>query len=104
MCGMSFGLLISSICQDERNAIMLTIGMFYPTLVLTGIIWPIEAIPRYMASFVYFLPQTLSVKAMRAIISKNWGFMHPEVNLGFASSFAWILIFNMFALIIFSRR
>jgi ABC-type multidrug transport system permease subunit len=101
---MSFGLLISSICQDERNAIMLTIGMFYPTLVLTGIIWPIEAMPKHMLYLVLPLPQTLSVKAMRAIITKAWGFWHPEVNLGFASTFAWILVFNMVALIIFSRR
>ena len=33
VCGMSFGMLISAICEDEQSAIMLTIGMFYPTLV-----------------------------------------------------------------------
>lgn len=42
VCGMSFGMLISSICNDEQSAIMLTIGMFYPTLITSGIIWPTE--------------------------------------------------------------
>lgn len=45
MCGMCFGFLISSVCELERNAIQLALGSFYPTLLLSGVIWPIEGMP-----------------------------------------------------------
>lgn len=45
MCGMCFGFVISAICELERNAIQLALGSFYPTLLLSGVIWPIEGMP-----------------------------------------------------------
>ena len=77
---------------------MLTIGMFYPTLItrwaqrvvfifvraltvflfISGIIWPTEGMPPVFNKFVYLLPQTFSVKSMRAIITKAWGLNYPE--------------------------
>lgn len=53
MCGMCFGFLISSICELERNAIQLALGSFYPTLLLSGVIWPIEGMPIVLR-WVYF--------------------------------------------------
>jgi len=104
VCGMSFGMLISAICHDEQSAIMLTIGMFYPTLITSGIIWPTDGMPQIMNKAVYLLPQTFSVKAIRAIITKDWGLTHPIVLYGFLSSFAWIILFNWLALIVFKRK
>lgn len=45
LCGMCFGFVISAICELERNAIQLALGSFYPTLLLSGVIWPIEGMP-----------------------------------------------------------
>jgi len=50
MCGMCFGFLISSVCELERNAIQLALGSFYPTLLLSGVIWPIEGMPVVLRS------------------------------------------------------
>jgi len=45
LCGMSFGFLISAVSKTERDAIQLALGSFYPFLMLSGVIWPIEGMP-----------------------------------------------------------
>lgn len=60
--------------------------------------------PAIMNKVVYLLPQTFSVKSMRAIITRAWGLNHPTVLYGFLSSFAWILVFNFIALLVFKRK
>ncbi|KAI4812893.1 hypothetical protein KUCAC02_024255 [Chaenocephalus aceratus] len=43
--GISFGLVISAAIDDEQNANQAALGIFYPNLILSGIIWPVECIP-----------------------------------------------------------
>ena len=45
-CGMAFGLVISALCDTENDAIQLALGSFYPNLLLSGIIWPLEGMPK----------------------------------------------------------
>nr|CAI5849586.1 unnamed protein product [Callosobruchus analis] len=45
LCGMCFGFVISAVCSQERNAIQLALGSFYPAILLSGVMWPIEAMP-----------------------------------------------------------
>jgi ABC-type multidrug transport system permease subunit len=44
-CGMCYGFVISSICESERSAVQVALGSFYPTILLSGVIWPIEGMP-----------------------------------------------------------
>jgi ABC-type multidrug transport system permease subunit len=83
---------------------MLSLGSFYPYLILSGIIWPLEGMPFGMRQFSYFLPQTLSVLSIRNIMLKGWSFFHTYVWLGFLSTIAWIVIFIIMATIISSLR
>ena len=48
ICGMAFGLLVSALCDNEQDAIQLALGSFYPNLLLSGIIWPLEGMPMYL--------------------------------------------------------
>ena len=45
---MAFGLLVSALCDNEQDAIQLALGSFYPNLLLSGIIWPLEGMPDYL--------------------------------------------------------
>ena len=47
---MAFGLLVSALCDNEQDAIQLALGSFYPNLLLSGIIWPLEGMPQYLRS------------------------------------------------------
>ena len=98
------GLTISAVSTDENTAIMAALGTFYPQLLLSGIIWPLEGMPNIIRKISYFLPQTLPIIAFRDIILKGWGLTHFHVYIGFLCSIAWILIFLLLAYIAMKIR
>ncbi|XP_065560210.1 ABC transporter G family member 20-like isoform X2 [Artemia franciscana] len=91
LCGMCFGLLISCLCDEETSAIHFAVGSFYPNLLLSGVMWPIEGMPTFMREFSYFLPQTYAVESMRNVIARGWDVDNPEVYLGVVCSVSWAL-------------
>ncbi|XP_037028883.1 ABC transporter G family member 20 isoform X3 [Bradysia coprophila] len=100
MCGMCFGFVISAICELERNAIQLALGSFYPTLLLSGVIWPIEGMPVILRYISYCLPLTQATTALRCILTRGWGLDEQEVYLGFISTLSWIMLFLVITLVV----
>ena len=82
LAGMSFGFLISSLCDTQAIAMQLSIGSFYPCLLLSGILWPLEGMPSYLQAVAKFLPNTLACQAMRDIMLRGWDIAQQEVYLG----------------------
>ena len=67
------GLFISTICDEETSAIHMALGSFYPDVLLSGILWPIEGMPIFLRKIVYFLPQTFAIESLRCVLSRgNW--------------------------------
>ena len=87
---LTLGLLVSSLCDTEISAIHLSLGSFYPTLLLSGIIWPIEGMSSYLRYFSYCLPQTYAIESLRSIFGRGWGLDLPDVYRGILISLAWI--------------
>ncbi|XP_021960922.1 ABC transporter G family member 20 isoform X3 [Folsomia candida] len=98
-CGMAFGFLISVICTEERNAIQMALGSFYPNLLLSGVVWPIESMPKMLRDMAYIMPETLACESMRSILSRGWGITHPAVWPGFVASIVWSIIFWILAVL-----
>lgn len=98
-CGMTFGLMTSAVSNDENTAIMMALGIFYPLLLLSGIVWPIEGIPKALRYVSYILPQTYACEAIRAILYKGWDITYPAVYLGYLVTVAWLFIHLIIALI-----
>lgn len=95
--GMAFGLLVSAICNEENTAVMMLVGTFYTNLILAGIIWPIEAMPHYLRWLSYIQPQTLPTETLRNILSRGWGISEFGVQIGFAVTIGWLIVFLMAA-------
>lgn len=93
LAGMSFGLMVSSICREENTAIMMILGTFYPNLLLAGVIWPIEAIPYWLRWFSYLQPQTLPTQSLRDLIVRGWNIDQVGVWSGFAVTSSWLVVF-----------
>ncbi|KAH1009703.1 hypothetical protein HUJ04_002021 [Dendroctonus ponderosae] len=100
LCGMCFGFVISAICELERNAIQLALGSFYPTLLLSGVIWPIEGMPTVLRYISTFLPLTLATTSLRAMMTRGWSLLEPDVYFGFISTVVWIVVFLSISLIV----
>jgi len=91
--GMGFGLLVSAICDEENTAVMMLVGTFYTNLILAGIIWPLEAMPRWLRWLSYAQPQTLPTETLRNILSRGWGISETGVYVGFLVTIAWLIVF-----------
>jgi len=92
LCGMAFGLVVSALCDNEQDAIQLALGSFYPNLLLSGIIWPLEGMLPELRYLSYILPQTYACEAMRGMLSRGWGLLWPQVYTGYLVTIAWIVI------------
>ncbi|OXA49340.1 ABC transporter G family member 20 [Folsomia candida] len=60
LAGVSMGFLLASFCDEEIEAVMLSIATFFPNMILSGILWPIEGMPLAMQYITYFLPSRLA--------------------------------------------
>ena len=92
LCGMAFGLVVSALCDNEQDAIQLALGSFYPNLLLSGIIWPLEGMLPQLRYISYVLPQTYACEAMRGMLSRGWGITWPQVYEGYLVTLAWTVI------------
>nr|QTW43728.1 ABCH1 [Eurytemora affinis] len=93
LAGMSFGFLISALCDSQAVAMQLSIGSFYPNLLLSGILWPLEGMPDVLRQISLFLPNTYPCQAMRDIMLRGWDIEREAVYMGVVVSLVWIFIF-----------
>jgi ABC-type multidrug transport system permease subunit len=85
--------LLSTIFSEQTTAMQCAIGSFYPMLLLSGILWPIEGMPAFLRQISWYLPCTAACQAMRDIMARGWDVTQPSVYLGIVSTSSWILIF-----------
>ncbi|KAM3863335.1 ABC transporter G family member 23 [Diretmus argenteus] len=102
--GISFGLVISAAIDDEQNANQAALGIFYPNLILSGIIWPVECIPYPLRYLSLVLPQTYASEALRCIMYRGWGLTRMMVWRGFAVTLGWNTFFLILATVILKLR
>lgn len=96
---MCAGLYLSSKAKSEFQALQLVMPMTFPVLLLSGILWPIEALPKFLASLSYALPTTWVAEAFRSVMVRGWGLEHEVVLGGFVS----IAVFGLGMLALASR-
>ncbi|KAM3605954.1 uncharacterized protein V6R79_007994 [Siganus canaliculatus] len=102
--GISFGLVISAGIDDEQSANQAALGIFYPNLILSGIIWPVECIPYPLRYLSLALPQTYASEALRCIMYRGWDLSRMMVWRGFAVTLGWNTFFLILATIILKLR
>jgi ABC-type multidrug transport system ATPase subunit/ABC-type multidrug transport system permease subunit len=89
MVGMMLGLVIAAGAATEDSANQLVIGTFFPSLLLSGVIWPIEAIPVPLNWISYGLPTTWAAAGMRSAMTRGWGIADDEVWKGLVINLSW---------------
>ncbi|XP_066538730.1 ABC transporter G family member 20 [Hoplias malabaricus] len=102
--GISFGLVISSAIDDEQSANQAALGIFYPNLIISGVIWPVECIPYPLRYLSLVLPQTYASEALRCIMYRGWGLSRMMVWRGFAVTIGWNMFFLILATVILKLR
>ncbi len=85
MCALAIGMLISTIASNQAQAMQMALLFLLPSVILSGFMFPREAMPMpiYMAG--YALPVTYFINILRDIILKGADFtylIHDTIALG----------------------
>lgn len=89
LTGMIYGLVIATICEEERSAMQMALGSFFPALLLSGVLWPVQGVPVPLNYVSNALPTTWAADSVRSIMSRGWGIEYFEVWMGFVVPLAW---------------
>ncbi|KAL6445742.1 hypothetical protein ACFW04_000899 [Cataglyphis niger] len=93
------GFFISVACKDHTMANYASTGSFFPLIIISASIWPIEGMPDVLRYFSYCTPTTLPSAALRAVIFKGYALDKEEVFTGVLVSCAYISMLFIFVLI-----
>lgn len=99
ICGMTFGFFISVMCTSHALVNYAAVGTFYPLILLCGLIWPVEGMPKFLRWISLVLPITLPGISLRGVLEKGTSVNEPEVYNGFLVLSGWIMAFIILCLL-----
>jgi ABC-2 type transport system permease protein len=75
MSGLGIGLLISTIANNQQEAMLLVYMTYLPTIFLSGFFFPLEAMPRFLQWVSLFLPMRYFLVIIRSVMLKGAGLL-----------------------------
>ncbi len=97
----ALGLLISLISQTQQQAMFLAIFIIVPSMLLSGFIFPIEAIPTYLQPISYVIPFTYFVDIIRGLLVKHT--LLVDLYYAYAALLGFIVVFVGVSVRIFKK-
>lgn len=74
IASLSLGVLISNFAKTQMQAMQLSFFIFLPSVLLSGFMFPRDAMPLFFYGLGYLLPLTFFLEIVRGIILKGIGF------------------------------
>ncbi len=71
VASLSLGLLVSNIAKTQTQGILLSYSLILPSILLSGFMFPREAMPKLFYYLGYFVPITFYLEIIRGIILKG---------------------------------
>lgn len=84
ICSLAMGMLISTVAKTQLQAMQASIALLLPSVLLSGFIFPREAMPKLVYYLSCVLPMTYFLEILRGIIVKGIGIsylINPIVSL-----------------------
>lgn len=72
-CSLSIGMLISTFANNQMQAMMVMVLVMLPSILLSGFIFPREAMPAVISALGYAIPLTYFLDIVRGIMLKGVG-------------------------------
>jgi len=88
----SLGLFISLVAQTQQQAMFIAIFIIVPSMLLSGFIFPIEAIPQVVRYISYVIPFTYFVEIIRGLLIKQTLFSDLLVAYTVLSAFGVLFV------------
>ncbi|MDP4144220.1 MAG: ABC transporter permease [Bacillota bacterium] len=71
ICALAIGVLISTIAKTQLQAMQLTLLALLPSILLSGFVFPREAMPKFIQLIGYSVPLTYFLNILRGIVLKG---------------------------------
>lgn len=103
LAGCATGMLFGSMFPDFESALYVSLGTFVFITSISGLFWPIEALPYYIKPISFISPFTEAAIALRNVMMKE---NQNQVNIqpGITTSVAWIWAMMLGSTLFLQRR
>lgn len=95
---LTFGLIISTVARTQMQAMQMTVFVLLPSILLSGFMFPYEAMPKLAQYIAEILPATHYIRLIRAVVLRGAEFG----SLVFDT--LWLAVFTVLGLFIASLR
>jgi len=86
------GFVLSSVARTEFQAIQFLPLILFPSILLSGVFWPLEAVPLVLRPISYFIPLTYAVDGLRSVMIRGWGVEGIWLPLAVLVAFAVVML------------
>lgn len=97
----SLGLFISLIAKTQQQAMFIAIFIIVPSILLSGFIFPLEAIPDTVRPICYIIPFTYFVEIIRGLLIKQTEF--GDLLPAFSALLSFVLVFVIASILKFRK-
>ena len=97
----ALGLFISIVSQTQQQAMFIAIFIIIPSVLLSGMIFPIEAMPSFIRPIAYLLPLTYFNEIIRGVLIKETLFI--DLSLDYLALFGFIIFFSLASILKFKK-
>ena len=91
-CSLSIGMLISTFANNQLQAMMVMVAVILPSVLLSGFMFPREAMPLVIQLLGYILPLTYFLDIVRGIMLKGIGLSFLWKDVAALTVFTFILL------------
>jgi ABC-2 type transport system permease protein len=86
-------ILISTLSKNEAQAMQFVLFLLIPSIMLSGVFWPLETMPASMRPFSYAIPLTYANSALRKIMLTGSGLGDLAFELSVLGAIALVTLF-----------
>jgi len=87
--GLTTGLLISAATSTPSAALLTSVGLAFLLLSLSGVLWPLLAVPDAASWVSLLLPVTWAAQAFRDVYTRGWSIGHQSIWLALVVPLVW---------------
>jgi ABC-type multidrug transport system permease subunit len=99
---LALGALISTLSETQLQANFMAVFVIVPSVLMSGFVFPIEAMPAWLRPIAWSLPMTYFVEAIRGLTLKGTSALDHGVD--FAALVAFVLVFGILSITRFRKR
>ena len=93
------GMMLSAAAKNELQAIQFIPAILFPSLLLTGVFFPLEAIPQEFRGLSAVVPLTYAGDALRSVMLRGWGVADIGWDIAALLIYAGLMLLGAAALI-----